>query len=267
MSTQDSVAPVPRVFVKVWDPIVRIGHWVLVLAFAALYFRSNKFPLHVYAGYVIMGYMSFRILWGFIGPRAARFWTFIYSPKVMIKYGVDSVVGHPLHTISHNPLGGSMVFALLISMLGTGVLGILLYSAGQEMGPLGDSIPSEWEDEFMTITLFGNEIVLGLKELHIWCGNIAASLVTMHLIGNMWATACHKSNHVVGMITGVKDAEITDPELKYYKQVPKPRFAANLNDSVGPVAAEAILVVGILVCLVWPLVELFAGLNQFMPSY
>ena len=262
----EQATPQQRVFVKVWDPIVRIGHWAMVLCFAALYVKSSKFPLHVYAAYVIMGYMAFRIIYGLVGPRAVRFWTFIYSPKTMIKYGIDSVVGHPMHTISHNPLGGLMVFALIISMLAAGALGLMLYSAGQELGPLGNMVPSDWEDEFMTLTLFGHSEVLGLKDLHIFSGNVAASLVTCHLLGTLWATAVHKSGHVIGMITGVKDAMVGDPELKYYKQVPAPRFARNLSESAGAFITEIVLVLGILICIVWPLIELFAWLNRFMPS-
>lgn len=267
MNENVSTSPHKRVFIKVWDPVVRIGHWLMVLCFAALYIKSTKFPLHVYAAYIVMAIMAFRIIWGIVGPRAARFWTFIYSPKTMIKYGIDSVVGEPMHTISHNPLGGAMVFALIIAMLGTGVLGLMLYSAGQEMGPLGASIPSEWEDEFTTVALFGQQITVGLKDLHIWCGNVAASLVVCHMLGNFWATACHKSNHVIGMITGVKDANADDPELKYYKQVPQPRFARNLNNSAGPIVSEVVLVAGILICIVWPLIELFAWVNKFIPSF
>ncbi len=266
-STASAGTPPARVFIKVWDPIVRIGHWAMVFCFAALYIKSDKFPLHIYAAYVIMAYMLFRILYGLVGPRAVRFWTFMYSPKTMVKYGIDSVVGHPMHTISHNPLGGAMVFALIFIMLATGALGLMLYSAGQEMGPLGDMVPSDWEDELTTVTLFGQDIVIGLKDLHIWVGNFAASLVMLHLIGNCWASACHKTNHVLGMITGVKDAEVTDPELKYYKQVPEPRFAINLTKSVGPVFTEIILITGILVCIVWPLVEVFSWINRFIPSY
>lgn len=262
----EQISPQKRVFVKVWDPIVRLGHWAMVLAFAALYIKSSKFPLHVYAAYVIMGYMAFRIVYGLVGPRAVRFWTFIYSPRTMIKYGIDSVVGHPMHTISHNPLGGLMVFGLIIAMLGTGVLGLMLYSAGQELGPLGDMVPSDWEDEFMTLTLFGHSEVVGLKDLHIFAGNVAASLVTCHLLGTLWATAVHKSSHVIGMITGVKDAMASDPELKHYTQTSEPRFARQLVNSVGPAIAEIILVSGILICIIWPLIELFAWVNRFMPS-
>lgn len=265
MSEQST--PQKRVFVKVWDPIVRLGHWMMVLCFAALYMKSSKFPLHVYAAYFIMAYMAFRIVYGFIGPRAVRFWTFLYSPKTMIKYGVDSVIGHPMHTISHNPLGGLMVFALIGSMLLAGVLGLMLYSAGQEMGPLGAMVPSEWEDELTTFALFGQDITLGLKDIHIFVGNAAAALVTCHLLGTLWATAVHKSGHVIGMITGVKDAMADDPELKYYKQTSAPRFARNLSDSAGAFVTELVLVFGILVCIVWPLIELLAWVNKFMPSF
>jgi cytochrome b len=267
MNEQNTNNPPKRVFVKVWDPIVRIGHWTMVLSFCALYFRGDKFPLHVYAAYIVMAIMLFRVIWGFVGPHAARFWTFLYSPKTMIQYGIDSVVGHPMHTISHNPLGGAMVFGLIITMLGTGVLGMMLYSSGQEMGLLGDMVPSEWEDEFTTLTLFGQTFPIGLKDLHIFMGNVAASLVTCHVLGTVWATAVHKTNHVIGMITGVKDAYATDPELKYYKQVPAPNFARNLHESVGPAFGEIVLVAGILICLVWPVVEFLTWLNKFIPSY
>lgn len=256
-----------RVYVRVWNLIIRIGHWAMVLAFAALYFKGSKFPLHVYAAYVIMGYLIFRVVYGFVGPRAVRFWTFIYGPKTMIKYGIDSVVGHPMHTISHNPLGGLMVFAIIVAMLGTGVLGLMLYSSGQELGLLGSMVPSEWEDEFWSLTVFGQDLTIGLKDLHIFCGNVAAALVTCHLLGTLWATAVHKSGHVIGMITGVKDAMNDDPELKYYEQVAAPRFAKNLTESVGPAFTEIVLVTGILICLVWPLIELLAWLNRFIPSY
>lgn len=267
MDAQNTNTPPMRVFVKVWDPIVRIGHWVMVLCFASLFFYGDKFPLHAYAAYAVMAIMLFRIIWGFVGPRAARFWTFVYSPKTMVKYGVDSVIGHPMHTISHNPLGGAMVFSLIIMMLGTGVLGLMLYSSGQEMGLLGEMVPSEWENELFTMTLLGNTFPLGLKELHIWSGNLAASLVICHVLGTLWATAVHKTAHVIGMITGIKDAYTDDPELKYYKQVPSPRFASNLNQAVGTAMGEVILIAGILICLIWPLVELFSWVNKFIPSY
>lgn len=256
-----------RVFIRVWDPMVRIGHWLLVLCFGAVYFYSDKFPLHVYSAYVIMAYMLFRVVWGFVGPPAARFSAFLFRPSVVIRHGIDSLVGHPRHTISHNPLGGLMIVMMMASMLASGVLGMMLYSAGQEMGPLQNMVPSHWEEEWFGFSLFGHQITLGLKQVHHWLGNVSASLVVAHFLGNLWSTGIHRYRPVVGMITGVKDAEASDPELSRYPRAQEPRLAKSLYDAVGPVVSETILVAVILIAFMWPVLEFLAWVNKFVPSY
>ncbi len=256
-----------RIYLKVWDPFVRIGHWLMVLCFAALYFPVDRFPLHAYAATVIMGVMAFRVFWGFFGPHAVRFSTFLTGPKKTIRYGRDAIFGQPQQTISHNPLGGWMIVWLIISMLIAGLLGMMLYSAGQELGPFGNTVPADWEGDWFTIAIGSREISIGLKDLHQWAGNFAASLVTLHLVGNLWTTAVHQSNPVVGMITGIKDADRDDPERRLYQEVRAPRFARALNLSVGPAIGETILVIVILTCIIWPLVELLVWLNQFIPAF
>jgi len=63
--------------VKVWDPVVRIFHWSLVLGFAAnATLVSDHSPLHLWIGYGITGLVLFRILWGLIGTHYARFSSF-----------------------------------------------------------------------------------------------------------------------------------------------------------------------------------------------
>ncbi|WVN41264.1 cytochrome b/b6 domain-containing protein [beta proteobacterium MWH-UniP1] len=268
MSVSKSKTAAPgRVYIRVWDPIVRIGHWLLVLCFAAVYFYADKFPLHAYAAYLIMAYMAFRIFWGVIGPRPVRFRAFVYSPKAVLRYGQDSLHGHSPHTISHNPLGGLMVISLILIMLICGVLGLMVYSAGQEMGLLGSLVPSHWEGEWFTLRLFNETHSIGLKELHHWSGNLAALLVAAHVIGNLITTALHRSRPVVGMITGVKDADRDDPELAYYPKTSAPQLANSLYRALGPVGSELVIVLGILLLVTWPLVELLVWANRFIPSY
>ena len=68
--------------IKVWDPIVRIGHWTLVIAFFTAYFTEDDFlTLHVWAGYVIGVVVSFRLIWGFVGGQHARFKDVVRSPE------------------------------------------------------------------------------------------------------------------------------------------------------------------------------------------
>jgi cytochrome b len=255
-----------RVYVHVWDPLVRVGHWALVVCFAAVYFYSDKFPLHVYAAYLILVVMLVRVIWGVVGPYPARFKTFLVGPKAMLEYGRDAAAGHARHTISHNPFGGVMVIGLIVVTLFCGALGVMVYSAGQEMGLLGSRVPSAWEGELFSIVVFGELNTIGLKQLHHWSGNLAATLVFAHVVGNLATTIAQRSQPLLGMITGVKDADRDDPELAHYRQVPRPKLARRLYQAIGPVKSE-LLVVVIVLLMVWPIAELLAWMNQFVPSY
>ncbi|MBA1333466.1 cytochrome B561, partial [Candidatus Endoriftia persephone str. Guaymas] len=60
--------------IKVWDPLVRLFHWSLAVSFLLVYLSEDDFTsLHIIAGYSVGGLVVFRLLWGFIGPRHARF--------------------------------------------------------------------------------------------------------------------------------------------------------------------------------------------------
>jgi cytochrome b len=66
----------------VWGPLVRLFHWLLVVAFFTAYLTEAEEAgsLHVQAGYLVLGLVVFRILWGFVGSQHARFSDFVYSP-------------------------------------------------------------------------------------------------------------------------------------------------------------------------------------------
>jgi cytochrome b len=80
--------------VPVWDPLVRLFHWTLFVSFCAAWFTEGELfedlqdrlsgewlqLVHIWAGYTIAGLLVFRLLWGFVGPRYARFSDFVYSP-------------------------------------------------------------------------------------------------------------------------------------------------------------------------------------------
>lgn len=73
--------------IAVWDPLIRLFHWSLVAAFLVAYLTEDDLmTLHVWAGYTVLGLIGFRLLWGIVGTRHARFTDFVRSPSVVLAY-------------------------------------------------------------------------------------------------------------------------------------------------------------------------------------
>ncbi len=75
----------PPATVKVWDPFVRVFHWSLVALFAITFLTGDDIEwLHLAAGYGTIGLIALRIVWGFVGPRHARFSDFVRPPREVL---------------------------------------------------------------------------------------------------------------------------------------------------------------------------------------
>lgn len=245
--------------VYVWDRVVRFGHWFLVLCFAVLYLRYRKFPLHTYAGYFVLFYVSLRIVWGFVGSAAARFRSFVYSPGEVLNYARQAVGGHAPYYASHNPMGAAMVFALLIVLLGNCILGIMLASAGQQLGPLGSSVPAAWED--------------WIKDAHSVLGHLTGLAVIGHVAGVLWAAWLHRENYVFAMFTGkkrvprswLKDGRVP-PAAEQLKVPTRWRGLERWINHQRPFLGS-LLLLGVVYALIHPVILILAELNRLMPAY
>lgn len=166
--------------VKVWDIFVRLFHWSLVGLFIFAYLTGDEWDnAHEIAGYCIMALIALRIVWGFIGTKHARFSSFVFSPATVIGFLRDSVYLRAKRYIGHNPAGGAMVIALLLSITTICVSGYL-----------------------MTTDMFwGEEWV---EEVHEAAVNGTLILVALHIGGVVLASIEHGENLVRSMITGKK---------------------------------------------------------------
>ena len=130
--------------VKVWDPIVRIGHWTLVLAFFTAYFTEDDFlTQHVWAGYVVGAVVIVRLIWGFIGSKQARFSSFIRSPAKTLAYLRDLASQNAKRYVGHNPAGAAMILTLLIFLSGTTYSGLMIYAIEEDSGPFAGWIAED----------------------------------------------------------------------------------------------------------------------------
>lgn len=182
--------------VKVWDPLVRLFHWTLVIAFSVAYLTEGDLQsVHVWAGYTVTGLLAVRLVWGFIGSRYARFSDFVYSPWVTFRYLINVLRGSAQRYLGHNPAGGAMILLMLISLLVTVISGMALYGADQWQGPLAGllrNVDASWVD--------------ALEEIHEVVANLTVALVVFHVLGVLWESLLHKENLVRSMINGRKRA-------------------------------------------------------------
>ncbi len=167
--------------IRVWDLPVRVFHWLLAGSFAVAYLVAESERLrglHVILGYTATGLILFRILWGFVGSRFARFGSFWFSPRAAIEY-LRSLRSHePQRYVGHNPAGSYAIYAILLAGLATGVSG------------------------YMSLKEIGGE---SAEEIHEVCANVWLGIVIFHLAGVIVGSWIHRENLVRAMITGYKE--------------------------------------------------------------
>lgn len=195
--------------VKVWDIAVRIFHWSLVVAFATAYLAEDELNLHVNAGYVVAGLVAFRVVWGFIGSRYARFSDFVRAPSAVIAYLRSLRGGHPQHYLGHNPAGGWMIIALLIALSATCLSGMKLYALEENKGPLANAqslsmISAAQAHEGHEHANPKSPDTETWEEIHEAAVNITLGLIALHIIGVIVSSRLHREALVKAMITGNK---------------------------------------------------------------
>lgn len=204
--------------VKVWDPLVRVGHWTLVAAFFIAYFtEEDLLTQHVWAGNTVAGVVLFRVLWGFIGTENARFKNFVRSPGTTLRYLVDIARNRAKRYIGHNPAGGAMIVALIASLAVTTWSGLEIYAIEENAGPLaGFSAQSNLGDSSFELvgTAYASEdddsddehesAEEFWEEVHEASANVTLFLVLLHVAGVLLASFTHRENLIKAMLTGRK---------------------------------------------------------------
>lgn len=205
MTTKDEI--------KVWDPLVRIFHWSLVAAFTIAYLTEDDWQaVHVWAGYTVAGLVAFRLVWGFVGTKHARFRDFVYSPVAVFGYLKDLVSFRAKRYIGHSPAGGAMAIVLLISLAATTLTGMKLYAVEENAGPFAaiqvesiSPISSAYADEDEHEHEGGDEL---WEELHEFFANFTLLLVFLHIGGVVVSSLAHGENLPRAMVTGKKRKEL-----------------------------------------------------------
>ena len=164
----------------VWDAPVRIFHWLMVASFATAYVtaESDRWQLlHVTAGYTMAGLVAFRLVWGWIGTRHARFSSFVRGPAAVLHYLRSLIQGHPEPHAGHNPAGALAILALLALAVATAAAGWATWNG------------------------FGGD---AMEDVHELLANTMLFVVMAHVAGVVAGSLLHGDNLVAAMVHGRK---------------------------------------------------------------
>lgn len=180
--------------VLVWDLPVRIFHWTLLLAIVGA-FVTNKlgvtyFRYHVWFGYAVLVLVAFRLVWGLVGTRHARFWNFVRGPGATARYARDLLRGHEPRYAGHNPLGALMVISLLGAVFAQAATGLFGNDEIFNVGPLYGYVTNALSLELTSIH----------RKLFYWLAGAAA----IHILAVIGHWVFKRENLVAPMITGHK---------------------------------------------------------------
>ena len=178
----DSAAAPEKILV--WDMPTRVFHWMMVLSFTGAYLtaESERWRLiHVTLGYTLGGLVAFRILWGLVGTRYARFTSFVRGPVAVKRYLAAMLAREPGHDVGHNPAGAVAIVLLLLLSIAITVTGWAVYN------DVGGIFGGKWTEE-----------------LHELAANGMLLVIMVHIAGVAVASWLHRENLVRAMLDGKK---------------------------------------------------------------
>ncbi|HCM04865.1 MAG TPA: cytochrome B [Oceanospirillales bacterium] len=153
--------------IEVWDWSIRVFHWLLPVLIFLMWFSQDQDEMerHFLFGQLLLGLLVYRLIWGIIGTPYARFKHFLYGPKAFINYTKNFFSSSKPRYLSHNPIGGLMVFVLMGAVIFQLVTGLFTTDEIFVEGPLYDTVArsiSAWMTRWHSLFFDGLLILIGL---------------------------------------------------------------------------------------------------------
>ena len=184
--------------VLIWDLPTRLFHWLLVVSLFAAWYTSEQdgemVEQHMLVGYFILGLVLFRIVWGFLGTRHAKFSTFLPTPSTIKQYINSNDTNKS--TSGHNPLGAIMVLVMLLLILFQATTGLFINDDIFSEGPYYGVLNEYWQQ----VASF----------IHHNSFNLLIAAIALHIGAILYYRLSKNINLVLPMITGKKSVDEVD---------------------------------------------------------
>jgi cytochrome b len=184
----------------VWDAGVRLFHWALVILIAtALWLGYYGPPIktwHFWTGYAIGGLIVFRLIWGFLGGRNARFANFVRGPGAVASYAGELVKPRPSYWNGHSPVAALSVIAALLLIALQVVTGLAADDEVFNQGPLANYVSAD--------------VRLQASSWHELGAYLIMAYVVLHVVMIAFYAVWKRENLVGPMITGKRKVAETE---------------------------------------------------------
>ncbi len=181
--------------ILVWDAPVRLFHWLFAACFAGAWLTAESEHwrlVHVALGYTAGGLVIFRMAWGLVGTKYARFSSFVCGPTSVRKYLLGILLGHPQRHVGHNPAGAVVIVTMLALACALTMTGWATYN----------DVGGNW-----------------LGEVHEVLASLMLALVAVHVAGVIVSSRLHRENLVGAMLSGYKTGHPDEGIRRAWKSV------------------------------------------------
>ena len=179
----------------IWDIPTRLFHWAIVITLCYSWYSMEEGNLdhHFLSGYTALALILFRIIWGIIGTRYAKFGSFVYKPSELLAYMKSFFNREGGKYAGHNPLGSLSVFALLLVILVQTGTGLFADDEYYYFGPLNDYVSGSTAGR--------------ITEFHAQNAQFIFWLAILHIVAIVFYRVFKKEKLFLAMITGKKPDE------------------------------------------------------------
>ncbi|MFQ5442182.1 MAG: cytochrome b/b6 domain-containing protein [Thermodesulfobacteriota bacterium] len=182
--------------IRVWDIPTRVFHWLLAFAYLSVFLTSRSESLldyHTTAGYLALGLVVFRIVWGFAGTRYSRFSEFVKGWREVRSFLAKALSREPIRYIGHNPAVAWVILLMLTVTVVVTVTGVITYGGEEGLGV--------WAGYFTF------EMAAYAKPVHTYLAYFAVFLIAVHISAALFHDFILKENIIASMFTGTKEDE------------------------------------------------------------
>jgi cytochrome b len=171
-----------------WDPLLRLAHWGIAAVVLANYaFTKEGGSVHIALGWAGMALLLLRLIWGFVGPREARFASFPPNPMAALRHLGGLLRGTAPQYPSHNPAGALMAYALwaclaVLMLTGLGMSGLSPFAQADLEAAVAEgdwSVLVEEDGDAEGESPYGDV----LEEVHEVAANLILILAVLHVAG------------------------------------------------------------------------------------